>query len=195
MFIDSDSNGGSFGTFDTDQDDVYSNHPGFLKDFFKPKKAESERYEEEKNSQKSKCNYGAGDSCAELQDCLDYFQGIYNANTGNTRVPERKRKASNYHMGKVKEYLAVRECSTTFTTTSEIDQSKSDETDAKNDLAAIQEQIEQVVSDSSKSQKETFQQAQRLINAQQLESDKKNKTLMIAGGSLVAILLLVVIVK
>ena len=31
MFIDSDSNGGSFGTFDTDQDDVYSNHTGIFR--------------------------------------------------------------------------------------------------------------------------------------------------------------------
>ena len=200
MFLDSDINSNGFtNTGDNDistlADENFLNHPGWLKDVFKPKKAEADRYEDEKALQKSNCNYGAGDNCEELQSCLDYFQNLYNSNTGNTRAPKRIRKAASFHMKKVNEYLAVRECSTTYTTTSEIDQSQSDESDAKEDLIDIKNQIEQITKESLTNQNNTFNQAQKMINDAQDKASKEKRTLMIGGGALVAIVLLVVVLK
>ena len=136
MFIDSERNQG----ISSFADDNFLNHPGFLggtwfKDTFAPGKAEEERYQEEKASQKADCDYAAGDSCEDLYECKEFFQGIYNANTGNSRVPKRKRKASNYHMGKVNEYLAARDCDVQTTVTSSVDTSYQQVADKSEELA------------------------------------------------------------
>lgn len=196
MFIDSERNQG----ISSFADDNFLNHPGFLggtwfKDTFAPGKAEEERYQEEKASQKADCDYAAGDSCEDLYECKEFFQGIYNANTGNTRVPKRKRKASNYHMGKVNEYLAARDCDVQTSVTSSVDTSYQQVADKSEELAEIRDQLTKLGQDSQAAQQSTFEQAQAMINAEAAKSDKEKKNLMIVGGAAIAILLLVVVMK
>jgi hypothetical protein len=198
MFIDSEQN--SSWSNMTQNDDGYMNHPGFIggtwfKDLTQPKKAEEERYNEEKAKQKSNCDYAAGDSCEDLLDCKQYFQGLYNKNTGNTRVPKRIRKASSYHMGKVNEYLAARDCDVQTSVDSPVDTSYDAVDDKNEELAAIREQLNQISQDSATAQESTFKQAQDMINSEAAKSEQEKKNLMIGGGAVVAILLLVVLMK
>jgi len=198
MFLDSDAN--AVWSNLSQSDDGYMNHPGFiggtwLKDTFQPGKAEDERYNDERNAQKADCNYAAGDSCDDLQDCKAFFQGIYNANTGNSRVPKRKRKAANYHMGKVNGMLAARDCDVQTVVTSAIDESYSQVDDKNEELAEIREQLTKIASDSASAQSNTFAKAQAMIDAQAISAAKEKKNLMIGGGAAVAILLLVVLIK
>lgn len=191
MFLDSDSNTdiSSFG------DDNFSNHPGWFKDVFSPKKAAAERYDDEKNAQKADCDYAAGDSCADLLDCKQFFQGIYNSNTGNSRVPQRKRKAANYHMGKVNEYLAARDCSVETSVSSGTDESYEAVADKNEELSEIKEQLNQLSVDSNQAQENTFAQAQQMLNEAAEKSASEKKNLLIGGGALVAILLITLVLK
>ena len=108
MFLDSESNQ-NISSFN---DGEFLNHPGFIggswfKDITNPKGAENDRYRDEEARQKADCDYAAGDSCVDLQECKDFFQDIYNTNTGNSRVPKRKRKAATFHKGKVVSFMNV----------------------------------------------------------------------------------------
>lgn len=191
MFLDSDSNTdiSSFG------DDNFSNHPGWFKDVFNPKGAESDRYKDEENAQKADCDYAAGDSCVELQECNEFFQDIYDSNTGNSRVPKRKRQAANHHRTKVQSYLRARDCNVNTTVSSEIDDSIQSVNDKNEELAEIRNQLTQLGKDSAAQSEATFKQAQDLIDAEAAKSAKEKKNLYIAGGALVGIMLLVLVLK
>ena len=191
MFLDSDANSdiSSYG------DDNFSNHPGWFKDVFNPKGAESDRYKDEENEQKANCDYAAGDSCVELQECNEFFQDIYDSNTGNSRVPKRKRKAANHHRNKVKSYLSARDCNISTTVSSEIDDSIKSVNDKNEELAEIRNQLTQLGEDSAAQSEATFKQAQDLIDSEAAKSAKEKKSLYIVGGALVGVMLLVLILK
>ena len=196
MFLDSDSNTdiSSFG------DENFSNHPGFIggtwfKDLTQPGKAESERYDDEVKKQKGNCDYAAGDSCADLLDCKQYFQGIYNSNTGNSRVPKRARKAASHHKGKVSTMMAARDCNVETTVTSGTDESYQAVDDKNEELALIREQLTKLGQDSSAAQESTFAQAQAMINDQATKAASEKKNLMIGAGALVAIMMIVLVLK
>jgi hypothetical protein len=136
MFIDSEANQ-DISSF---SDENFLNHPGFIgglgdiiRDVVSPAAQEEDRYQKELAAQKANCDYAAGDSCSELNDCSSFFQNIYNSNTGNDRVPKRKRKASNYHRTKVNQYMNARDCDGS---TSAID-------NAQEDVVVANEQIQE----------------------------------------------------
>jgi|TARA_R110002096_G_scaffold19430_2_gene64704 hypothetical protein len=228
MFIDSEENSNAGTGFL--HDDGYSNHPGFigaltrgtwLGDIITPGDNEEIRYQGELNAQKSACNYSAGDSCADLEECRKYFQGIYNANTGNSRTPKRKRKAANYHRSKVVGYMSARDCDGG---TSAIDiaqeetwQSNENATQAAEDASAA---IAQAAADATaaikaaqqdaiiKVEQEKLKNAQNIqalentaqirqeaADAQKLSDDKKNKMMMYGGGAVGIILLVLILNK
>ena len=181
MFIDSEEN--SSWSNMTQNDDGYMNHPGFLggtwwSDVFTPAKSEATRYNEEKAKQKSNCPYAAGDSCVDLYDCKEYFQGLYNSNTGNSRVPKRIRKAASYHMGKVNEYIAARDCDVETTVTSAIDTSQEEVVLANNEvsvaneeLAAIRDDLAQLTSSSQQAAAQAAKLAAAKLALSQAKSD------------------------
>ena len=148
MFIDSEQNSEPANM--SHSDGGYMNHPGFIggtwwKDTFNPKKAEEERYNAEYAKQKSGCSYESGDSCVDLADCENYFQNIYNKNTGNSRVPKRARKAASSHRGKVINLMNARDCDVQTTVTSSIDQSQN-QVDTKNEeIEAIRNDIQSIL--------------------------------------------------
>ena len=168
MFIDSDINTdiSAYG------DENFLNHPGFLggtwwSDVFTPAKSEETRYNDEKAKQKSNCNYQAGDSCVDLYDCKEYFQGLYNSNTGNTRVPKRIRKAASHHMGIVNQYIAARDCDVETTVTSAIDTSYQAVDDKNEELSAIRDDLAQITSNAQ----QAADRAAAQLAAQQAASD------------------------
>lgn len=193
MFIDSEQN--SSWSNMTQSDDGYMNHPGWLKDFFQPKKAESERYDEEYAKQKERCDYAAGDSCVDLKDCKDYFQGLYNKNTGNSRVPKRIRKASNAHMGKVNTLMDARDCDVETTVTSAIDTSYTQVDDKNQELQQIRDDIQNIISSTNTEKDEVFQTAQGMINDAATKAAAEKKQMYMIGGGVAALLLVVLIIK
>ena len=192
MFIDSEMNAQGITSYG---DENFSNHPGWFNDIFRPGKAEGDRYNDEVSAQKGDCDYAAGDSCADLLDCKQFFQGIYNSNTGNSRVPKRKRKAANYHKGKVSTMMNSRDCDVETTVTSGTDESYQAVEEKNEELAQIREQLTQLGADSSAAQESTFAQAQAMINDQATKAASEKKNLMIGAGALVTIMMLVLILK
>lgn len=196
MFIDSESNQG----ISSFADENFLNHPGFIggtwwKDTFNPKKAEAERYDAEKAKQKSNCPYEAGDSCVDLKDCKDYFQGLYNKNTGNSRVPKRIRKAASHHMGKVNTLMNARDCDVTTTVTSSIDQSQSQVDDKNQELQQIRDDIQNIISSTNTEKEQVFQTAQGMINDAAAKAAAEKKQMYMIGGGVAALLLVVLILK
>ena len=213
MFLDSDANT----DISSYADDNFSNHPGWFKDVFNPKGAESDRYKDEENEQKANCDYAAGDSCVELQDCNEYFQDIYDSNTGNSRVPKRKRKASNYHRTKVNGYMDARDCDGS---TSAIDNAQdevvvaneqiqesneaaikaaADARDAIKKAAdaaakALKEAANRMKSSSRKSES-TIQALGKKLQNEKKALEDKNKMLMYGGIAAVGILIVVILRK
>ena len=198
MFIDSDTNENTGTNFLTD--DGYMNHPGFLggtwwKDTFNPKKAEEERYNAEYAKQKSGCSYESGDSCVDLADCENYFQNIYNKNTGNSRVPKRARKAASAHRGKVVNLMNARDCDVQTTVTSSIDQSQTAVDDKNKELQAIRDDIQNIISSTNTEKEEVFNTAQGMINDAANKAAADKKQMYMIGGGVAAILLVVLILK
>jgi len=196
MFLDSDSNQ----NISSLNDGEFLNHPGFLggtwfKDITNPKGAESDRYKTEEARQKADCDYAAGDSCVDLQECKNFFQDIYNSNTGNSRVPKRKRKAATYHKGKVVSFMNARDCRVNTTVDSSIDAGIEEVAQKNEELEKIREQLTQLGKDSAAASERTFQEAQALINRETAKADKEKKNLMIGAGALVGIMLLVLVLK
>ncbi len=196
MFLDSDSNQNVSSLTDGE----FLNHPGFIggswfKDITNPKGAESDRYKTEEANQKADCDYAAGDSCVDLQECKDFFQDIYNSNTGNSRVPKRKRKAATFHKGKVVSFMDARDCQVNTTVGSSIDAGIEDVAEKNKELDAIREQLTQLGKDSAAATERTFNEAQALINRETAKADKEKKNLMIGAGALVGIMLLVLVLK
>lgn len=219
MFIDSESNQ-NISSF---ADENFSNHPGFIdalwnpiKDVITPQKQEEKRYKEEEAKQKARCNYSAGDSCADLNNCENYFQGVYNANTGNTRVPKRIRKAANYHRNKIVGYMNARDCdgatSAIDTAQEQTWQSNQEAIDAQAAAAAAEAaaqasikeaevdaniRIEQEKLRNAKAIKALEREAkirQDAEESKQLALDEKNKMIMF-GGAAVGVILLVLILN
>ena len=198
MFLDSEENQ----NISSYSDDNFSNHPGFIgglgdiiRDVVSPAAQEEGRYQDELAAQKANCDYAAGDSCVELQDCNEYFQDIYDSNTGNSRVPKRKRKAANHHRSKVQSYLNARDCNVETTVSSEIDDSIKSVNDKNEELSEIRNQLTQLGEDSAAQSEATFKQAQQLIDSEAAKSAKEKKNLYIVGGALVGVMLLVLILK
>lgn len=196
MFLDSDSNQ----DISSYSDENFLNHPGFIggswfKDITNPKGAENDRYKDEEAKQKSDCDYAAGDSCVDLQECKEFFQNIYNSNTGNSRVPKRKRKAATYHKGKVVSFMNARDCRVETTVDSSIDAGIEDVAQKNEELEDIREQLSQLGKDSAAATERTFKEAQALINRETAKADKEKKNLMIGAGALVGIMLLVLVLK
>ena len=224
MFIDSEENGNSGTGFL--HDDGYSNHPGFIggtwfSDVFTPKKSETTRYNEEVAKQKNQCPYSAGDSCADLEQCRIHFQNIYNANTGNSRVPKRARKAANHHRTKVVSYMSARDCNGA---TSAIDTAQGEtwtaNQNATDSAAEASAAIKKAADDAAaaikaaqqdatiKVEQEKLRNAQSIqalenaaqirqaaADAQKLSDDKKNKMMMYAGLGVGALLLVLILKK
>ena len=222
MFIDSQMNAQGISSFG---DENFSNHPGWFNDIFRPGKAEGDRYNDEVSAQKSDCDYSAGDTCNDLDDCSSFFQNIYNANTGNSRVPKRKRKAANYHRTKVNQYMAARDCDGA---TSAIDIAQEEATQATDNAyqsnqaadqsaAAATAAIQKASADAAKAIRDAQNDSYRKINAaksdsdaairavneasilkdmeQKVASDKKDKMIMYAGIGVVAIIGVIMLKK
>ena len=198
MFIDSDVNEKSGTSFLSD--DGYMNHPGFIGgtwfgDIFTPKKNETTRYNAEYAKQKGNCDYASGDSCVDLQECEDYFQGIYNRNTGNSRVPKRARKAASAHRGKVVNLMNARDCDVQTTVTSSIDQSQT-QVDSKNEeIEAIRKDIQSILESTQTEKTDVFNKAQGMINDAATKAAAEKKQMYMIGGAVAAILLVVLIFK
>jgi len=172
MFIDSEMNAQGISSFG---DENFSNHPGFIggtwfKDLTQPGKAESERYDDEVKKQKSDCDYSAGDSCADLDDCHSYFQNLYNANTGNSRAPKRVRKAANHHRTKVNQYMAARDCDGA---TSAIDIAQEEATQSSDDAWKSNQAADQAASDAAAAIKKASDAAAKAIRDAQNDSYRK----------------------
>jgi hypothetical protein len=143
----------------------YMNHPGFIGgtwfgDIFTPKKNETKRYDDEYAKQKGGCDYESGDSCVDLQECEDYFQGIYNSNTGNSRVPKRARLAASTHRGKVVNLMNARDCDVTTTVTSSIDQSNTQVDEKNQEIAEIRNDIQSILESTQTEKQDVFNKAQ-----------------------------------
>ncbi len=183
-FID---NGSMMSTADIEgfSDENFLNHPGWLKDLFQPGKAEDERYDDEYAEQKANCDYAPDDSCADLQDCKNYFQNIINNNGGNTRVPKRKRKAAKKHMDKVKGYIAARECDGV---TSGLDQAQTQVITYEKELEAIKLQNEQ---ERLRAEQEFAQ----MMEMNRLQSDRDKKMMMYVGLGLAGVVVISLITR
>jgi len=220
MFLDSEENQ----NISSYSDDNFSNHPGFIgglgdiiRDVVSPAAQEEGMYQDELAAQKANCDYAAGDSCSELDDCSSFFQNIYNSNTGNSRVPKRKRKASNYHRTKVNGYMDARDCDGS---TSAIDNAQdevvvaneqiqesneaaikaaADARDAIKKAAdaaakALKEAANRMKSSSRKSES-TIQALGKKLQNEKKALEDKNKMLMYGGIAAVGILIVVILRK
>jgi len=187
-FID---NGGMMSmTVDGYSDENFLYHPGFIggtwvKDLFQPKKAENDRYNDEYAEQKANCDYAPDDSCADLQDCKNYFQNIINNNGGNSRVPKRKRKAAKNHMDKVNGYIAARECDGA---TSGIDE-------AQNQVIVYEKELEELKYQREQDRLQSEKEFSQMMEMNRLQSERDKKMMMYVGLGLAGVVVVSLITR
>ena len=94
MFLDSESNIVGFSNYG--EDDEWSNHPGWWKDFWSPKKAEAERYDSKVASLKKSYPINSDMECDDIDSSINKIDKALtkNANSGSkNRVITRDGRA------------------------------------------------------------------------------------------------------